>query len=164
MDEFRALRQQCVKVYGLESESCCDAQEFQCGGCGAVVGELHYPACTDPNPRLKGVRWTPLAQFNAEQRKGTLMGEPIVFEVDGKPRREIGTDYVMAYSAGVPTFEVERNVRRYGTDVTIFLPECDVMACQTVQEFKCLLANRVTPVLNELVAKWEKTRKAKEQG
>lgn len=88
--------------------------------------------------------------------------EPIVFELDGKPRGFVGTDYALTCFDGKPAFEAERDIVRCGDRVTIFLPMCDVTECQTVQEFKCLLANAVTPVLNRLVEEWEKQQRERE--
>lgn len=64
-----------------------------------------------------------------------------------------------AYLEKVGAFAVERDIRRCGDSVTIFLPMEDAMHCQTAQEFRCLLANAVTPVLDTLVEKWEQQQR-----
>jgi hypothetical protein len=63
---------------------------------------------------------------------------------------------------GRALFEVERELFRQCDRVTMFLPMEDVRRCETVTEFRALLSNRVTPVLDEIVVKWQELQKQRE--
>jgi len=51
-------------------------------------------------------------------------------------------------------YQVERDIGRCFTVVTINLPELEVARCATAQEFRALLSQTVSPVLDELVQRW----------